>query len=620
MPGLVGFVGPMMAEEQRPLLQKMARTLEPESRFRVEDWQDDGVGLARVTLGITNSAPQPHWDDAQSVCVFLEGELYDTAVLRHVLQQRGFPCRAAHDAELLLRLYQADGEAFPARLNGNFLAAIWDKTQGKLLVCNDRLGQYPVYYARHQGRVLFASGVRALLADATLPRQVDRLSMAEFLTFDHVLHDHTLLQAARLLPQASLLLVQNGEMRIRPYWTLRYPEIYPLRDKREYVEELIHLMRQAVARQADSDLPAAVLLSGGLDSRMILGILDELPARGPLHTFTWGVPGCDDARYARESAALTRATHHFFPLQPDFLLRTAVNAVRITDGLGNIVNLHALATLEEEARYAQVIYKGFLGDAMFGYALRHQFWADYDAETRLRAHLQVYHDQGVITFDPLTEHDALFSPAFRAAVGNGVWQSLRAGMEASGVSPLATQRLYFDLTQRVPRMTLQGVEVVRDRALVRLPFADNDLAAFSTQIPLGLMFERGLPRQAFMQSYPHLARIPMTDTHLPMVEGWRSLRIRLGWIISWWLHNRGLGPTPYELQRPYTDYATWFRTNLRSWVEDILLSPRHLQRGHYNPETIRQVVADHMAGRHQTVRLGALISLELWQQQFIDEG
>lgn len=618
MPGLVGFVGPMAVEAQRPFLQKMARALEPEARFRVEDWQENGIGLARVTLGIVNGAPQPHWDEAQHVCVFIEGELYDTAVLRHELQQRGFPCRAAHDAELLLCLYQADGESFATRLNGNFLAAIWDKKQQKLLVCNDRLGQYPVYYAFHQGLVLFASGVRALLADATLPRQVNHLAMAEFLTFDHVLHDHTLVQAVRLLPQASLLLVQDGQMQIRPYWTLRYPEIYPLRDRCEYVEELTYLLRRAVARQVEGELPTAVLLSGGLDSRMILAILDELPARAPLHTFTWGIPGCDDARYARESAALTRATHHFFPLQPDFLLHTAENGIRITDGLGNIVNLHALATLEEEVRHARVIYKGFLGDAMFGYALRHQFWADYDAETRLRAHLQVHQDQGVITFDPLTEHQSLFSSAFHAVVGDGVWQSYRAGMEASGVHALATQRLYFDLTQRVPRMTLQGVQVVRDRAIARLPFADNDLVAFSTQVPPGLMFERTLPRQAFLQSYPKLARIPMTDTHLPMVEGWRSLRIRLGWILRWSLHNRGLGPNPYQLQRPYADYATWFRTNLRSWVEDILLSSRHLQRGYYNPESIRQIVADHMAGRNQTVRLGALISLELWHQQFID--
>jgi asparagine synthase (glutamine-hydrolysing) len=618
MPGLIGFYGELGDRQPADLLVYMAQVLESDPRFRHELHQAAGVGVGRVTLGIVNAAPQPHWNEDQTVATLIEGELYDTAVLRQQLATQGHPCRQSGDAELLLRLYEVYGEAFFVRLNGNFLAAIWDKARHKLLVFNDRLGQYPVYYAHHQGVTYFGSGVRALLAVPTLPRDVDRLAIAQFLTFDHVLHDRTFAAAVRLLPQASVLVMDGQGMAIRPYWSLRYPEQYPLRPPDEYVAELDHLLRQAVTRQAEGDLATAVLLSGGLDSRMILAILNELPAHAPLHTFTWGIPGCDDARYAKEVAALTRAEHHFFELPPDYLLRTTENSVRITDGLGNIVNLHALATLEEETRYASVIYKGFLGDAMFGYALRHQFWADYDDETRLKAHLQVYHDQGVITFDPYTEHDHLFSADFLTAVGDGVLAGLRDGMTASGVRPLATQRLYFDLTQRVPRMTLQGVEVVRNRAIVRLPFADNDLVEFSTRIPPGLMYERGLPRQAFVQAYPRLARVPLTDSYLPMVDDLHSALIRLNWAARWWLNRRGLARNPYELRRPYNDYANWFRTVLRSWIEDTLLSQRHLERGDYNPAAIRQIVADHMAGKNQTVRIGALMSIELWRRQFID--
>jgi len=98
----------------------------------------------------------------------------------------------------------------------------------------------------------------------------------------------------------------------------------------------------------------------------------------------------------------------------------------------------------------------------------------------------------------------------------------------------------------------------------------------------------------------------------------RDMKIRMNGIVRWWLHNRGIGPNPDTLRKPYKDYHNWFRTNLRSWVEDILLSQRHLQRGYYNPQAVRQVVADHMAGKNQTVRLGALIAIELWHRQFID--
>ncbi|MCB8923681.1 MAG: hypothetical protein H6662_19005, partial [Ardenticatenaceae bacterium] len=457
MPGLVGFYGDIHHDQPRQFLQKMAHALEHENLFRTELHQEGQVGVARVTLGIANAAPQPHWNEAETICVFLEGELYNTQPLRQDLAGRGCQFRAAHDAELILRLYETFGENFAVDLNGNFLIAIYDRKQQKLIVANDRLGLYPLYYARNGRCTLFASGVRALLADPDLPRDVDRAAIAQFLTFDHVLGDRTLLAAARLLPQASLLIMQHGAMTIRPYHTLRYPEQYPLRREQAYVEELQYLLHQAIARQADSDLTAGVLLSGGLDSRQILAVLNDLPANSPLHSFTWGLPGCDDARYAQEIAAMTRAQHHFFPLDPDFLLRTAENSVRITDGMGNIVNLHALATLDEETQHAKVIYKGFLGDAMFGFALRQQFWADYDDATRIHAHLQVHSDQGVITFDPFTEHEQVFAPEFRTAVGDTVLAEYRTGMEASGVHPLATQRLYFDLTQRVPRMTLNGV-------------------------------------------------------------------------------------------------------------------------------------------------------------------
>ena len=616
MPGLVGFVGQMLAEEQRPFLQKMARALEPESRFRVEAHQEDGVGLARVTLGIVNGGPQPHWNEEQTICVLLEGELYETAVLRHQLQQQGHPCHADHDAELILRRYEAYGEAFAEPLNGSFLVAIWDRPRQKLIVANDRMGQYPVYYAQHGGRLLFASGVRALLADPNLPRDVDRAAIAQFLTFDHLLDDRTLLHAARLLPQATLLIAEEGDIRFRRYWTLRYPEQIELLPESHYIETFTDLFRQAVKRQANGS-PLGVLLSGGLDSRMILAELAQVTPQ-TLHTFTWGIPGCDDGRYARDIAKQIGAQHHFFPLRPDFLLDMAENAVRITDGQGNIVNLHALATLEEETQHAQIIYKGFLGDAMMGFALQPPFWADYDEPTRLAAHLAVYHGQGVITFDPRTEHESLFTGEFQAEVGSAVLDSLAAGMAAGGNRSLALQRLYFDLTQRVPRMTLNGVEVARHRALVRLPFADNDLVQFSTLVPPGLQYERRIARKAFVNAFPKLAQIPLTDTGLPLVACAREIQIRAGRLVRWQLHNRGLGPNPDSLRKPYKDYNNWFRTVLRGWLEDTLLSPRHLQRGYYHPDAVRQIVAEHLAGNNQTVRLGALMAIELWHRQFID--
>ncbi|MCI0519977.1 MAG: asparagine synthetase B [Chloroflexi bacterium] len=617
MPGIVGFYGAPPAAGGAEFLHKMARALEAEDEFQVWAYAQPEAGMARVSLGIVNGEAQPAWDEQRQVGVVMEGELYDTARLRSTLAGRGHRFNTQGDAELILRLYLEAGEIFPAQLNGAFIAAIFDKRLNKLLIANDRLGLYPLFYCRVGGRFLFASGVRALLADPELPRKVDGVGMAQFLTLDHALGERTFLEAARLMPQGSVLTVGEDEFCIHPYSSLKYPKIYPMRDEEEYIEELTRLLHLAVHRQAQDDLPKAVLLSGGLDSRVIAALLDLEKASWPYYSFTWGVKGSDDVRYAAEVASKIRSQHHFFPLKDDYMRHTAAEAVRITDGLGNVVNMHALATLDEQVKYARVIYKGFLGDAMFGYALRQQHWADYETDIAMRAHLRVHQDQGVITFHP-DMHSQLFNAEFGRKLGSAVMDTYRDGMLASDSTQLADQRLYFDLTQRVPRMTLRGVDVARSKAHVRLPFADNDLLDFAIHIPPGLRHQRRLVQTVFLRAFPDMARIPISWTGLPMSENFRQLRMRFQKLVHWQLYKRGLVKEDYQIWRPYHDYANWFRGTLRSWVADLLVSERSLSRGYYQPEFIRKMWDAHLAGEDHTVQIGALMTIELWHRQFID--
>lgn len=617
MPGIVGFVGNIAGDTPENLLRKMARALEPEEYFRYDLYAETEFGLGRASLGIINGEQQPIWNDDHSRCIMMEGEIYEELRLRQDLQNCNLPYSGHDQAGLVLHLFDVFGEAFASKLNGSFIISIWDVNAKKLWLVNDRMGLYPLYYAQQNGAFWFASGVRALLAFPGLSRKVNPIAIAQFLTFDHVLNDHTLLAAARLMPQGCLITVQDGKSTIKPYSRFDYPEFYPLRKDEDYQEELIFLLRQAVARQAADELPKAVMLSGGLDSRVLIACLAELKVDWPLHTFTWGIPGCDDARIAKEVAAMTRAKFHFFELKPDYLLSTADKSVRITDGMGNIVNMHAIANLEEEIPFARVIYKGFMGDAMFGFAVVPIFWGEYDPETAMRVQFRAHDNLGIITIHP-DKHANLFTPSFMAQVGDGVMAEYRSGMAASGVRQLASQREYFDLTQRVPRMTINGVAVVRSQAFVRLPFSDNDLLDFAIRTPPGLLLERRLVLSAFTQAFPAMAKVPVSWTGLPMSENFRSLTLRGRRLLQWHLNNRGLSRRPYVKWVKYSDYRSWFRTVLREWVEDLLLSDRIMDRGYFQPDSLRKVVADHMDGEDRTVALGALIAIELWHRQFID--
>jgi asparagine synthase (glutamine-hydrolysing) len=594
----------------------MARALEPAPRFRAELHDGPGYGLGRISLGLSNPQPQPVWNADRSVALVMDGELFDAPGLS-VLGRTDNPAPA--DAALMLQLYQDLGEDFAAQLNGAWTAAIWDQRTGRLLIVNDRLGLHPLYYSQIQGGLFFGGGVRALLAHPGLPRCVDHIAVAQFLTFDHVLGQRTLVKDVHLLPGGSLLTFHDGRLDVRPYWRPYHPRQYMLRSEEELMTLLLQRMEQAVQRQVQRDdgLSLGLMLSGGVDSRVLLAYLSRHAAGRPLNTFTWGIPGCNDAAYARQAARTLGAPNTFYELRPDWLLHEAEEAVRITDGLGNVVNLHALATLEPEAAAAQVIFKGFLGDAMMGFAQRPQHWADYDDATRLQAHLQVHRDQGVITFEP-HDHSKLFSDVFQRAVGDAVLAEYKAGMDASGSTLLADQRIYFDYTQRVPRMTINGVEVVRSRAVVRLPFCDNDLVDLMLSVPPGYRYQRSLARNAFIRAFPKLAQIPITDTGLPLATCARDVTLRAEDWTRWHLHKVGLRWVALTRRRPYKDYAAWMRGALRPWVEQTLLNPHTRDRGYFQPDFVRTVVAEHMAGANHAVRIAALLTLELWHRQFMD--
>lgn len=592
----------------------MAGALEPDLRFRRALHAEPGVGLGRVGLEFLGSGSEIVWNADKSLALVMEGELYDTAALEcAVLNEHQPPPRS--QAELMLRVFERAGGEGIARVNGAFVVAIWNRRERQLVLFNDRLGLYPLYYAEVSGNLLFASGVRALLADTTLSRTVDLVAINQFLVYDHVLGDRTFIEAARLLPQASVLTFSEGGLTIRPYWELRYPDLYEPQSEEAYVEQFGHYLRQAVRRQQPNGRPAAMLLSGGIDSRLLLGLL--CGDKGGLQTFTFGIPRCDDAAVAEEVARVCGTTHRFFELKPDWLAHMADAAVRATDGLGNIVNLHAMANIEAQSRHADVVYKGFLGDALLGFAVRRQMWGDYTDDDRYAVHRAAHRFHGVLNYEP-SEEAKLLSDTFAARVGDGAYRAYREGMDRSGSRQIANQRLYFDLTQRVPRMTLNGVEVARTWTAVRLPFGDNDLLDFALTVPPGFQLERYLSKALLISLFPNLSSIPIAGTGRTLRPCARDVVAQVRDLLSWHLQGSSLSRLVSRQRRPYKEYNTWFRTTLRPWVEGILLDRRTLDRGYFRPDYIRGLVSSHMNGAKQAARLGALLTVELWHRQFVD--
>ncbi|MHB8134452.1 MAG: asparagine synthetase B family protein [Anaerolineaceae bacterium] len=616
MIGLFGFQKSISYESSEFLIQKIVKTVIRNSHEQHSICVQEGFGVAHINLEFVKDDTQPVWNQEKTTAAFFIGEIFNRKDIITKYQLPVSESDQVSDTQIISLLFDKVGNSFAIDLNGPFLLLIWEKNKSKITIINDRLGLFPLYFAKVNHGVIFGTSIQGCLVDPEIPKEPDKTAIAEFLIFDHMLDQHTLVKAIKLLPQSSVMEIENNEVICRPYYKFEFLKHHSLKTDEAYIEEFIFYMRQAIKRQIDSKYPIGLLLSGGLDSRFLLAIMAE-NKEIDLNTFTWSIPGSDDSRYSLETARKAHTQHHFFELKPDWLLDKAEKAILLTSGNGNIVNLHAFATLEEEVNIANVIFKGFMGDAMFGFGIRPRFWADYDPDTMIEQHIEAYRDYRVLTIDP-KDHQSYFTEPFFRETKDEWKEEFRTGMLACGCGQMTDHRSYFDLTQRVPRMTINGVDVVRDRAIVRLPFTDNDLVEFSLTIPPHLRYKRELMNRTFICYFPEYAKIPIAQTQLPMMHCARELWIRNKQFIQWHLRNRGLDKLAGPVSKPYKDYNKWFRTNLKHWVEETLLDSRTLNRGYLKPEEIKKIVTDHMAGKNNAVRIGALMSIELSHRLFLD--
>lgn len=325
MPGIVGVVG----TEAKPLLKAMYNSIKHEDWYLVDEYVSSQFNIARVHLGILNPEPQPIFTEDKTLCITMDGEIYDS---------RKEKVKVNNDPEFCLHLYKKFGEDFVNKLNGSFLVVIWDNQNQKLLIANDRYGTKPLYYAHNNGQFLFSSEVKAILQDKKFKREINLEAVAEFFAFEYLLEDKTFFKGINILIPASTLVYQKGQFFIKQYWDFKFEEEYN-KPEDYYVKELVSSLKKAVERRMVGDHRFGVSLSGGLDSRSILAAIDKEYL--PIHTFTFGFSGCDEAKIAQKIAKKRGTIHKFLELKPDCFVSSAEKGVWITDGMFNVVHLQA---------------------------------------------------------------------------------------------------------------------------------------------------------------------------------------------------------------------------------------------------------------------------------------
>lgn len=315
MCGIAGFVG----EGSEADLKGMAAQIAHRGPDDEGSLYERGVGMAHSRLSIidlTNGGHQPMWNTDKSIALVFNGEIYNFRTLKDELRKSGSVFKSNSDTEVILHLYEKEGEECFKKLVGMFAIAIFDFTTHRLILARDRMGEKPLYWSLQDGVFSFASELGALTSSHLIRKEIDLSSLNKYLLFDYVPTPATILRDVYKLEPATYLVYEQGAVRKNVFW-------HPLTDvltisETEAMKQLDTHMRASVAGQLVSDAPLGVYLSGGIDSSTIAWYAKQ-QSRAHLNTFSISFHDTqfDESGYAREVAAHLGTDHHERVITPE---------------------------------------------------------------------------------------------------------------------------------------------------------------------------------------------------------------------------------------------------------------------------------------------------------------
>jgi len=613
MPGIYGIV----SEDWNGLsagLAGMRRALTVGFEKASECWIDEasGAGFGRESLGVYDLGNQPVVNNTGNLILILDGVLYDTQGLRRDLIARGYPAKEASQSSLAMFAYEAYGPAGFAHLQGIFILVIWDKTQRKLILANDRFGLRPFYYSRRGNCFAFATEVKALLDLEFVDSRVNDAAFSDLFAFGHLFGDKTLFEHIHLMKPASILAYQEGSWQTENYWRVNFVNSKISRHEDDWAEEMVELLVKSVRRRIDIWPDMGLSLSGGLDSRTLLAVatqsLDAL-----LPTYAYGFADSKDIAQARKVARRKNVPHRESILTSDYLSANADRMVGRTEGLLNCLESHGFNLLEMVPT-DQVIILGTGAENLFSTVRSYFKFSFIEGEDPVYTFFKV-----INRIFQQDEWPELFSEKFFRRIEGRAFQSLsQVASQYQGCSPDdLVNSIEWDATQR---NWFQGIYMINHCLEYCIPYYDYDLVDFALTLPLDLRWGRKLQKLALCRISPDLAKSPggPMDVDSSYRKLWNRFMNKGKRVLKRIRHKTNVP----QLTKPagsFTDLHSLLRSSNRKWVEMILLDERTLGRDYFQPKAIRRLVEDHMNGKRNIgLQLGILITFELWHRQFVD--
>jgi asparagine synthase (glutamine-hydrolysing) len=581
---------------------------------------DGSVGLAMRRLSIIDltSGRQPVVNEDGSVQIVFNGEIYNFRELRQGLLARGHRFSTTSDTEVIVHLYEELGPRCVDKLRGMFAFALWDTARRQLVIARDRLGIKPLYYAIVDGRLIWGSELKSVLAVPGVDRRLDWAALGHLLTALVTPPTSSIVAGVRKLEPGHILVADaEGGIRIERYWDVRFePDHAP--SEARLAEQLRERLEESVRLHLVSDVPVGAFLSGGMDSSAVVAMMAR-HVTAPIRTFAIGFSESDfdELAYAREAAKAFGTEHHEMVLGPEALGDLEDIAWYLDEPFGDSSAIPTYMVSKLAAGSVKVVLSGDGGDELFAgydkYAVegrerRYRLLPDFarrmigDLSARMpdgmrgRNYLRHIALPGVDRYlDAVTlfRRDRLLSllapDAARLVAREDPWVAERLRL-TNGPDHWLSALQYADLHGYLPLDILTKVDrmSMAHSLEARVPLLDHELVEFAATIPPHLLLRNGVRKDLFKRAL------------------------------------RGILPDAI-ISRPKRGFAIplgrWFRGPLAGFVNDLLLSRPSLERGIFEPREIQRLVERRDRNQEDLdLQLWTLISFELWCRLYLDEA
>ena len=550
------------------------------------------LGYRRLSIIDLHTGDQPVANEEGDVVAVFNGELYNFRELRRDLEAAGHEIRGTGDSPLIPHAYERWGPTFAERLEGMFAIALWDRSNERLVLARDRLGKKPVLYARlPDGSLAFASETKALLQLPSLPREIDLEQLDAYLALQYV--PRSGLRAVEKVPPASTVVVERGgSLSIERYWTPR-----PAHGDGNWIARVREEVTTAVQRRLVADVPLGALLSGGIDSSIVVAAMAQAQS-GPVRTFTVGFP---DPRYDERAHAWAVA-ERFGTEHEELEIATAPELDRLArvfdEPFGDEAALPLLQVCEATRQHVKVALVGDGGDEVFGGYERYRAlslagrvpsalaraaivvpWGRREPRSTLYRARRLLD----VAAQPTRDRYPRLVEVFPLELRRRLWSDDARAHATSTLLPAGDDLRLVDIESYLPGDLLPKSDLASMAVSLELrsPFLDHKVVELGLALPRELAFGKAALKRAFAADLP------------PAIAA------------------RGKSGFGVPLDR-------WFREDLEATARELLLGN---DRGLFRRAELERLLREHGAGRaDHGHRLWCLCMLELWQRTYVDAG